>query len=76
MSTNREPYRKPTMARKHGSQRSSDQKTDSAETDARLKRSWITLAPIWIVSDGQHSTEENIDENSDILIEDGYDWLR
>ena len=76
MSINPEPYRKSTMPRKHGSQRSSDQKTDSAETDARLRRSWIAIAPIWIVSEGQHSTDENIDENSDILIEDGYDWLR
>lgn len=76
MSTNREPYRKPTMARQPTSKRSSDQPTDSIEADAGLRRPWMTLAPIWIVSDRQHSKDENSDENSDILIEDGYDWLR
>jgi hypothetical protein len=75
MNAQREPYRNDSMKRSKGSKRSSEQSSDVSDGSANLGQ-WKMIAPIWIVSDGQHSNNENIDENNDILIEDGYDWLR
>jgi hypothetical protein len=53
----------------------SGQKDRPANDDELRLRSVIRLAPVWKRDDRQHSNEQDRDEMSDILIEDGYDWL-